>query len=170
MLRNIKYFVEQSWLLIVASFVFGLLLAVTNAAWRPRIIQNEIEKFNSLTRSLLTDVTSFETAVEGVEVPVGPAWRPDAEHRLVAGGGMGDVSEAACLLYAGEPGGGGGTGGAVELAGAECDAVVVAGVELVADGEEDAVVPSSLQVLVSPGVGVIGEDDVVEADVARGIE
>jgi len=53
MLKNIKYFAEQSWLLIVASFFFGLLLAVTNAAWRPMIVQNEINKFNSLARDML---------------------------------------------------------------------------------------------------------------------
>jgi electron transport complex protein RnfG len=70
-LKNIKYFIEQSWLLIIASFAFGLLLAVTNAAWRPRIIQNEIDKFNSLARELLTEDVSFETAAEAVEVDIG---------------------------------------------------------------------------------------------------
>ncbi|RKY06391.1 MAG: hypothetical protein DRP65_11845 [Planctomycetota bacterium] len=71
MLKNIKYFAEQSWLLIVASFVFGLLLAVTNYAWGPIIIQNEIEKFNRLARDLLTEAASFETVAEGVEVDIG---------------------------------------------------------------------------------------------------
>ena len=37
MLKHIKHFIEQSWLLIVSSFVFGLLLAGANAAWMPRI-------------------------------------------------------------------------------------------------------------------------------------
>jgi electron transport complex protein RnfG len=67
-LRNIKYFAEQSWLLIVASFIFGLLLAVTNAAWQPRIIQNEIDKFNRLAGGMLTDAAGFETVAEDVEV------------------------------------------------------------------------------------------------------
>jgi len=71
MLKNIKHFAGQSWLLIVASFVFGLLLAVTNAAWRPRIIQNEINKFNNLARALLTEATDFEIAAEAVEVDIG---------------------------------------------------------------------------------------------------
>jgi len=66
--KNVKYFLEQSWLLIVASFVFGLLLAVTDAAWRPRIEQNEIDKFNDLADDLLTEAASFETAVKGVNV------------------------------------------------------------------------------------------------------
>jgi len=72
MLKNIKYFAEQSWLLVVSSFVFGLLLAVTNAAWQPKIIQNEIDKFNDLAGALLEKkAASFETAAEGVEVDIG---------------------------------------------------------------------------------------------------
>ena len=71
MLKNIKYFVEQSWLLVVASFFFGLLLAVTNAAWGPMIDQNEINKFNRLARDFLTEAASFETAAEAVEVDIG---------------------------------------------------------------------------------------------------
>jgi len=67
-LKNIKYFIEQSWLLIVASFIFGLLLAITNAAWQPRIIQNEIDKFNRLAGALLTEAATFETAAEDIEV------------------------------------------------------------------------------------------------------
>jgi electron transport complex protein RnfG len=68
MLSKIKFFCEQSWLLITASFAFGLLLAVTNAAWQPRIIQNELEKFNDLARVLLPEAVSFEVAAEGVEI------------------------------------------------------------------------------------------------------
>jgi len=71
MLKNIKHFAEQSWLLIVASFCFGLLLAVTNAAWGPMIEQNEINKFNNLARDLLTDADDFKTAVKDVEVDIG---------------------------------------------------------------------------------------------------
>lgn len=68
MLSKIKFFFEQSWLLITASFVFGLLLAVTNAAWQPRIIQNELDKFNDLASALLTEAVSFEVAAEDVEI------------------------------------------------------------------------------------------------------
>jgi len=72
MLKNIKYFAEQSWRLVVSSFVFGLLLAVTNAAWQPKIIQNEIDKFNDLAGALLNfEAASFETAAEAVEVDIG---------------------------------------------------------------------------------------------------
>ncbi len=68
MLSKIKFFCEQSWLLITASFAFGLLLAVTNAAWQPRIIQNELDKFNNLAKDLLTEAVSFEVAAESIEI------------------------------------------------------------------------------------------------------
>jgi len=58
-MSKIKHFIEQSWLLIVASFLFGLLIAVTNAAWAPRIEQNKIDKLNRLMGSLLPQARSF---------------------------------------------------------------------------------------------------------------
>ncbi len=57
---KIKHFIEQSWLLIVSSFIFGLLIAVTNAAWSPRIEQNKIAKINHLMTSLLPDAKKFD--------------------------------------------------------------------------------------------------------------
>jgi electron transport complex protein RnfG len=58
-MSKIKHFIEQSWLLIVASFLFGLLIAITNAAWAPRIEQNKIDKLNKLMGSLLPQAKSF---------------------------------------------------------------------------------------------------------------
>ena len=66
---KIKHFIEQSWLLIVSSFCFGLLIAVASAAWSPRIERNEREKRNNLMKELIRDANSFEVAAEGVEVP-----------------------------------------------------------------------------------------------------
>jgi electron transport complex protein RnfG len=66
---KIRHFIEQSWLLIVSSFCFGLLIAIASAAWSPRIEQNEREKRNGLMRQLIKDANSFEVAAEGVEVP-----------------------------------------------------------------------------------------------------
>lgn len=66
---KIKHFVEQSWLLIAASFCFGLLIAVTNAAWSSRIIQNEKDKLNVLMQGLITDANEFQLAIEDVNVP-----------------------------------------------------------------------------------------------------
>lgn len=50
---------QQSWLLIVASFCFGLLIAVTSAALSPRIRQNEINKRNRLVSALLPEAKDF---------------------------------------------------------------------------------------------------------------
>ena len=59
-MHKIKHFLQQSWLLITASFIFGLLIAVTNGALAPLIEQNNIEKLNKLMKSLITDANSFK--------------------------------------------------------------------------------------------------------------
>ncbi len=59
-MSKIKFFIQESWLLIVASFFFGLLLAITNAAWSPRIKQNQQSVTNQLMSSLLLDAETFE--------------------------------------------------------------------------------------------------------------
>ncbi len=63
---KIKHFIQQSWLLIVASFFFGLLIAVTNAALSPRIVQNKINKRNRLVGALLPEAKNFvlDTEIE----------------------------------------------------------------------------------------------------------
>jgi len=63
---KIKHFIQQSWLLIVASFFFGLLIAVTNAALSPRIEQNKINKRNRLVGVLLPEAKDFvlDTEIE----------------------------------------------------------------------------------------------------------
>lgn len=67
-MAKIKYFVEQSWLLIVASFCFGLLIAVTSAGLSPRIIQNEINKRNRLVSLLLPEAKNFIPLDEQIEI------------------------------------------------------------------------------------------------------
>ena len=61
---KIKHFIQQSWLLIVASFFFGLLIAVTNAALSPRIVQNKINKRNRLVGVLLPEAKNFALDTE----------------------------------------------------------------------------------------------------------
>ncbi len=61
---KIKHFIQQSWLLIAASFFFGLLIAVTSAALSPRIEQNKINKRNRLVGALLPEAKDF-VPVEG---------------------------------------------------------------------------------------------------------
>ena len=68
-MSKIKHFIQQSWLLIIASFCFGLLIAVTNAGLSPMIIQNEIDKLNNLMGGLITDANNFEVAIEQAEIP-----------------------------------------------------------------------------------------------------
>ena len=66
---KIKHFIQQSWLLIVASFCFGSLIAIANVAWSPRIEQNEKDKLNNLMAALITDANDFSVAVKDVEIP-----------------------------------------------------------------------------------------------------
>jgi electron transport complex protein RnfG len=65
---RIKYFIQQSWLLLVASFCFGLLIAATNAALSPRIEQNRIDKLNRLAGALLPDAERFTMLDAEIEI------------------------------------------------------------------------------------------------------
>ena len=67
-MSKIKYFIQQSWLLIVSSFFFGLLIAVTSAGLSPRIRQNEINKRNRLTAILLPEAKDFIPLAKPTEI------------------------------------------------------------------------------------------------------
>lgn len=67
-MRSIKHFFEQSWLLIVASFFFGLLIAVTNAALSARIEWNAIAKLNTLAGGLLPDAETFAPVEQTLDI------------------------------------------------------------------------------------------------------
>lgn len=64
MLNKLKFFWQQSWLVIVGALTFGVLLAVTNAALEPRIEQNRIEKINRLMSGLVPEAVDFELVTE----------------------------------------------------------------------------------------------------------
>jgi len=68
-MSKIKYFIQQSWLLIVTSFFFGLLIAVANAAWLPKIEQNKKDKLNNLMRGLVSKAATFEVALADLQIP-----------------------------------------------------------------------------------------------------
>ncbi len=68
LVKPTKHFIEQSWLLIVSAFLFGLLIAVANAAWAPRIEQNKIDKLNRLMKGMLTEAKTFELIAEDVVI------------------------------------------------------------------------------------------------------
>lgn len=71
MLKAIRHFIEQSWLLIVSSFFFGLLLALTNTAWSGKIENNKTEKLSGLMKSLITDANKFEIVLTDAQVNLG---------------------------------------------------------------------------------------------------
>lgn len=64
----IKNFIEKSWLLIIASLAFGVLLAVTNAQLTPRIKQNEIDKFNTLAGQMIDGAKNFESVPDEIMI------------------------------------------------------------------------------------------------------
>jgi electron transport complex protein RnfG len=68
-MSKIKYFIQQSWLLLLTSFLFGLLIAVADAAWSAKIEQNKTEKLRGLMANLISDVNSFDIVIEGAEIP-----------------------------------------------------------------------------------------------------
>ena len=69
MFSKLKYFIAESWLLLVSSFLFGLLIAVADAAWSAKIAQNKAEKLSGLMTSLVSDANSFEIAIKEANLP-----------------------------------------------------------------------------------------------------
>lgn len=70
MSSKIALFFRESWLLMVSSLFFGGLLAITNAAWSPKVAENEIKKFNRLAGGLLTGAVQFEP-VKDIKLDLG---------------------------------------------------------------------------------------------------
>jgi electron transport complex protein RnfG len=68
-MSKIKYFIQESWLLLVTSFLFGLLIAIADAAWSAKIEQNKAEKLRGLMASLISDANSFELAIQEANLP-----------------------------------------------------------------------------------------------------
>jgi len=67
-LDNLKIFVRESWLLVTAALLCGLLLAATNAALGPRIEMNKTLKLTSLATGLLPQAKSFAPLPEAIEI------------------------------------------------------------------------------------------------------
>jgi len=60
----IKNFIEKSWLLIVASLAFGLLLAGTNEYLDPIIKLEQAKKFAKLAGNMIEGADKFEAVTE----------------------------------------------------------------------------------------------------------
>ena len=66
---KIKRFFQQSWLLIVSSFFFGLLIAAANAAWESKIYYNlNVYKFNKIAEEILPEAANFEDVSQKIDV------------------------------------------------------------------------------------------------------
>ncbi len=70
-MSKVKFFIEQSWLLIVAALLFGVLLAGAQTGLSQRIVDNEKKKLSDNMKLLITDANHFELAAEGLEIPTG---------------------------------------------------------------------------------------------------
>jgi electron transport complex protein RnfG len=70
-MSKIKFFMQQSWLLILCAFCFGLLLAAAQAGLGPRILRNEQMKLNAMMTSLVSDANHFDLDpnLAGLEIP-----------------------------------------------------------------------------------------------------
>lgn len=67
----ILLFIEKSWLLLIAAIIFGALLATCNYAWKGKIEENQVKKFNTLAGGLLTEAQTFETIAETFPIDIG---------------------------------------------------------------------------------------------------
>lgn len=89
-------FIKQSWLVMVAALVFGLLVAAVNGALEERIAYNANAKLYSKMEKLLSQAESFEEVVEGEEqeplywVAKDPAGQIVGYAITVSGGGFAD--------------------------------------------------------------------------------
>ncbi len=67
-----KLFLEQSWLLIVSSFFFGLMIAGANAAWKGKIDYNlNVYKFDKVAKEVLPEASKFEDVSDKFDVETG---------------------------------------------------------------------------------------------------
>ena len=70
-MSKVKFFIEQSWLLIVAALLFGVLLAGAQTELNPLIEANEEKKLSDNMKMLITDADQFDLAAEALEISTG---------------------------------------------------------------------------------------------------
>ena len=68
---KIVFYFKQSWLLLTAAFLFGLLIAATNSAWQDNIQANQSEKINSKMKDLIPKLDSIETLESRLDLSQG---------------------------------------------------------------------------------------------------
>lgn len=68
----IKFYIQESWLLLAAALIFGLTLAGFNAAWSEEIERNQQAKFIDKAQKLLPEAMTFEIAASfDIQTPKG---------------------------------------------------------------------------------------------------
>ncbi len=68
-MSRLAYVWQQSWLVLIAAFLSGLLMAGTNAALSGRIAQNKVVALNRLMQGLLPHADSFSRLDQAFELP-----------------------------------------------------------------------------------------------------
>jgi electron transport complex protein RnfG len=68
---KLRYFIRESWLLIICSIFFGGMLAATDAAWKDKIEKNKQEKFNRKASELLGGDVKYEVIEKALPVDLG---------------------------------------------------------------------------------------------------
>jgi len=120
---------QQSWLLIVASFFFGLLIAVTSAGLSPRIVQNEINKRNRLVGMLLPEARNFIALDTKIEIEAQPGKKEKVEVYKA-------VSEAnECIGWSFNAAGAGFTGQIVLVVAVDAAFEKIAGIDVLSSSE-----------------------------------
>jgi len=87
-MAKLKYFLQESWLLLASSFCFGLLIAMTNAALSDRIEQNKAAKLNDLTKALLPGAEVFQPVEANILVELPDGAKETARMFEVLSGGQ----------------------------------------------------------------------------------
>ncbi|ARN55809.1 FMN-binding protein [Sedimentisphaera salicampi] len=62
--NKLVLFWKESWLLVVCSLIFGLLLASVNYTLQPKIQQNKIDKLNQSLKKVLPEAENFEQVID----------------------------------------------------------------------------------------------------------
>ena len=70
-MSKVKFFIAQSWLLIVAALLFGVLLAGAQTGLEPLIRANEQKKLSDSMKMLIAEAKTFEPVASDLEIPVG---------------------------------------------------------------------------------------------------
>ena len=88
-MSKVKYFLQESWLLIASAFFFGVLIAIANASWKDKIYYNlNVYQFNKLAKEVLPEAASFDDAVPNmtIETPAGKKLTTDVKKAVDANG------------------------------------------------------------------------------------